>query len=159
MKVLVCTDGQAHSRAAMEHAIRMGLTAQVEVTGLHVLDPYLKKFYNELYSQGRKRYLEYVEECLQQEAERARFEFLSLCRAGGLECRFRLRRGEPLREILAEVRELRPDVVITGGKKLNAWGRFRSRNLPRQLQKKAGLPVTVVAVTSRPADVPVRSCS
>ncbi len=159
MKVLVCTDGQAHSRAAMEHAIRMGLTAQVEVTGLHVLDPYLKKFYNELYSQGRKRYLEYVEECLQQEAEQARFEFLSLCRAGGLECRFRLRRGEPLREILAEVRELRPDVVITGGKKLNAWGRFRSRNLPRQLQKKAGLPVTVVAVTSRPADVPVRSCS
>jgi hypothetical protein len=80
----------------MQRVIHLGLSLPAEVTALHVIDPYLKKFYNEHYSQGRKQYLEYVEECLQDEADKLRREFTTLCQAQGLIADFRLRRGEPL---------------------------------------------------------------
>ena len=67
-----------------------------------------------------------------------------MCQAQGLEAGFRLRHGEPLKEILAELHQAVPDLLITGGKQLNAWGRFRSRNLPLRLQKKAGTPIAVI---------------
>jgi len=144
MRILVCTDGQPHSRAAMQWAVSQGLSKQAEVAALHVIDPYLKKFFDELYSQGRQRYLDYVDECLQAEADKARREFVLLCRSEGLDGRFKVRRGEPLQEILAELRQATPDLLVTGGKKLNAWGRFRSGNLPLRLQKRAATPVAVI---------------
>jgi nucleotide-binding universal stress UspA family protein len=159
MKILVCTDGQAHSGAAVQRAIHLGRTLPAEVTALLVIDPWLKKFYNELYSQGRKRYLEYVDECLRDEAEQARHQFDAQCRAQGLGGIFKVREGEPLQEILQELRESAPDLVIAGSKQMSTWGRFRSRNLPRQLEKKAGAPVSVIPPTSRPAGAPARSCS
>lgn len=143
----------------MQRAIQLGLSLPAEVTALHVIDPYLKKFYSELYAQGRKRYLEYVDECLEEEADRARCEFDALCRAEGLEAGFKVRRGEPLQEILEELRESAPDLVIAGGRELTAWGRFRSRNLPRQLRKRARTAVAVVTATSTPAGGPARPCS
>ena len=146
VKILVCIDGEPHSKRAIQCAIRMGLSLPAEVTALHIVDPWLKKFYNELYSQGRKRYLEYVDERLQGEANRAGREFTGMCQAEGLNAAFKVRHGEPLEEILDELRQTVPDLLITGGKKLSAWGRFRSRNLPLRLQKKAATPVSVVPV-------------
>jgi nucleotide-binding universal stress UspA family protein len=148
VKILVCTDGERHSTGAIQRAISLGLSLPARVTALHVIDPYLKKFYNELYSQGRRRYLEYVEECLQAEADRIRREFTGLSLAEGLQADFRIRYGEPLREILEELRRTAPDLLVTGGKPLNAWGRFRSRNLPLSLQRKANTPVSVILTGS-----------
>ena len=144
MRIVVCTDGQPHSRAALKWAIDRGLSKTAEVTALHVIDPWLKKFYNELYSQGRQRYLDYVDACLQAQSEIAHKEFSEMCRCAGLEGKFKVRYGEPLQEVLAELRLAAPDLVVTGGKKLNAWGRFRSGNLPLRLHKKATAPVTVI---------------
>ncbi len=140
-RILVCIDGEPHSKGAIQWAIQLGLSLPAGVTALHVIDPYLKKFYNELYSQGRKRYLEYVDERLQEGADKTHSEFTRMCQAAGLEAGFKLRHGEPLREILDELRQTSPDLLIVGGKSLNAWGRFRSRNLPLRLQKKAGVPI------------------
>lgn len=147
MKVLVCIDGEPHSKNAIRRAIHLGMSLPAEVTALHVIDPWLKKFYNELYSQGRKRYLEYVDECLQAEAKQAHKEFNGLCLAEGLEASFRIRHGEPMTEILEEVRQLDPDLLITGGKQLNAWGRFRSANLPLRLRKQVGRQVSVISIS------------
>ena len=130
----------------MQRAIFLGLSLPAEVTALHVIDPWLKKFYNELYAQGRKCYLEYVDECLQAEAEQVHEDFAALCLAGGLEASFKIRHGEPMTEILAEVRELAPDLLITGSKPLNAWGRFRSGNLPVRLRKRVGRQVAMVSI-------------
>jgi nucleotide-binding universal stress UspA family protein len=149
VKILVCIDGEPHSKAAIQSAIRLGMSLPAEVTALHVIDPYLKKFYNELYSQGRERYLEYVDEILQGEAEKVRREFIGMCQEEGLESRVKIRHGEPLEEILDEVRKAAPDMLITGGKPLNAWGRFRSRNLPLQLRKKAGKHISVITVNDK----------
>ncbi len=146
VKILVCIDGEPHSKRAIQRAIYMGLSLPAEITALHVIDPWLKKFYNELYSQGRKRYLEYVDERLQGEADRVRREFTGMCQAEGLNASFKIRHGDPLKEILEELRQTVPDLLITGGKQLSAWGRFRSRNLPSRLQKKTATLISVIPV-------------
>ncbi len=146
MKILVCIDGEPHSKSAIQRAIFLGLYLPAEVTALHVIDPWLKKFYNELYSQGRKRFLEYVDECLEAEAERVHKEFRGMCLAEGMEARFKVRHGEPMTEILEEVRQVAPDLLITGSKQLNAWGRFRSGNLPLRLKKQVGRQVSMISI-------------
>ena len=146
MKILVCIDGEPHSNSAIEKAISLGLSRQADVTALHVIDPWLKKFYNELYSQGRRRYLEYVDECLQAEAEQVQKEFNGMCLAEGLEARFKVRHGEPMTEILEEVRQVAPDLLIIGSKQLNGWGRFRSRNLPLRLRKEVGRQDSMISI-------------
>ncbi len=146
MKILVCIDGEPHSKNAIQWAIFMGLSLPAEVIALHVIDPWLKKFYNELYSQGRKRYLEYVDECLQAEAEQVQKEYHGMCLAEGLEASIKVRHGEPITEILEEVHQAAPDLLITGRKRLNAWGRFRSGNLPLRLRKQVGRQIAVISV-------------
>ena len=146
MKILVCIDAEPHSSNAVQQAILLGLSLPAEVTALHVIDPWLKKFYNELYSQGRKRFLEYVDECLQAEAEQVHEEFEGRCRAEGLEATFKVRHGEPITEILEEVRQIAPDLLITGSKALNAWGRFRSGNLPMRLRKQVDRQVSMISI-------------
>ena len=136
MKILVCIDGEPHTRGAIERAISLGVSRSAEVTALHVIDPWLKQFYNEIYSQGRQQYLEYVDDCLQEQAVRVRREFNEMCLANGLKAGCKVRYGEPLAEILEEVRQAAPDLLITGNKPLTAWGRFRSGNLPLRLRKK-----------------------
>ena len=69
MKVLVCIDGEPHTTRAIQHAISLGLYRPAEVTALHVIDPWLKQFYNEIHAQGRKQYLEHVDACLRENAE------------------------------------------------------------------------------------------
>lgn len=146
MKILVCLDGEPHTSGAIEHAIKLGLAEKAEVIGLHVVDPWLRQFYSEIYAQGRKEYLEWVDECLKAEALETGEEFDALCVAQGLEADFRIRHGEPLAEILEEIGEISPDLVITGGKPLNAWGRFRSGNLPAKLEKSLSGQTSIVSV-------------
>ena len=150
MKILVCIDGEPHTRGAIERAISLGVSRSAEVTALHVIDPWLKQFYNEIYSQGRQQYLEYVDDCLQEQAVRVRREFNEMCLANGLKAGCKVRYGEPLAEILEEVRQAAPDLLITGNKPLTAWGRFRSGNLPLRLRKKLGrqTPLTPLGAVS-----------
>ena len=45
MRILVCADGESHSRSAIKKAVSMGLSLTAEVTALHVIDPWLKTFH------------------------------------------------------------------------------------------------------------------
>lgn len=153
MKILVCLDGEPHTSGAIEHAIKLGLAEKAEVIGLHVVDPWLRQFYSEIYAQGRKEYLEWVDECLKAEALETGEEFDALCVAQGLEADFRIRHGEPLAEILQEIGEISPDLVITGGKPLTAWGRFRSGNLPIKLEKSLSGQTPIVSVTAAESEL------
>ena len=146
MKILVCLDGEPHTHGAIEHAINLGLSDRAEIFGLHVVDPWLPQFYSEIYAQGRKEYLEWVDECLRAEALEAGEAFDALCSAQGLDADFRIRHGEPLEEILAEIEDLSPDLVITGDKRLSALGRLRSRNMPMRLEKKLGAKTSMICI-------------
>ena len=136
MKILVCIDGEPHTAGAVERAISLGLSRSAEVTALHVIDPWLKQFHNEIYAQGRRQYLDYVDHCLRDKADHARREFDGMCLAEGMRAGFKVRHGDPMDEILKEVRHAAPDLLITGSKPLNLWGRIRSGNLPLRLGKK-----------------------
>jgi nucleotide-binding universal stress UspA family protein len=146
MKILVCIDGESHSKNAIQHAIFLGLSLPAEVTALHIINPWLKKFSNELYAQGRKQYLEYVDECLQKLAEQAHKEFNEMCLAEGLEAKFKARYGEPITQILEEVRQIAPNLLITGSKQLNLWGRYRSGNLPLRLKKNVSRQIPMISI-------------
>jgi nucleotide-binding universal stress UspA family protein len=146
MRILICADGESHSKSAIKKAISLGLCFSAEVTALHVVDPWLKTFYNEIYAQGRKQYLEYVDKCLQENAEQTRRAFNEECVAKKFNAAFKVRHGEPLGEILEEMSEFPPDLLITGGKRLNVWSRFKSGNLPLQLKKKINKEVLMIVV-------------
>lgn len=148
-KILVCIDGEPHTKDAIQWAIRLGLSLPAEVTALHVIDPYLKSFCGELYAQGRKQYLEYVDEIMQVRADRARREFSEMCQTQGLDSEFMVRSGEPVQEIVEELHKTAPQLLITGGKQLNAWGRFRSRNLPFLLRKQADTKISMLLVIAQ----------
>ena len=87
-----------------------------------------------------------MDECLQEKAEGVHREFDQMCLAEGIQARFKVRHGEPMDEILEEVRQDPPDLLITGGKKLSAWGRFRSGDLPSRLRKKLGARISIISV-------------
>ena len=146
MKVLICLDGEPHTRDAIDHAIGLGLSEQAEIFGLHVVDPWLRQFYSEIYAQGRREYLEWVDESLLAQALEAGEAFDVRCSERGLDVDFRIRHGEPLAEILEEIDDLAPDLVVTGGKPLTAWGRFRSGNLPARLETAIGARIPVVSI-------------
>ena len=148
MKILVCIDGESHTRGAIERAISLGLSRPADVTALHVIDPWLKQFYNEIYAQGRKRYLDYVDGCLQEDAQQIQREFDGMCRAQGLSAGYKVRHGEPITEIMEEVALECPNLLITGRKSLNAWGRFRSGNLPQKLGKRIGGQTRLLSVAA-----------
>ena len=149
MKILVCTDGEPHTRGAVARAISLGLARSAEVTALHVIDPWLKQFHNEIHAQGRRQYLDYVDDCLREEADRVRREFDGMCLAEGLQAGFKIRHGEPMDEILKEVRHAEPDLLITGNKPLNMWGRLRSGNLPLRLIKQLRGQTEMLSVGAR----------
>lgn len=159
MKILVCLDGEPHTRAAIERAIALARREDAEILSLHVVDPWLEQFSSEIYAQGRREYLEWVEACRADEASRAREEFESLCTDGRVRARFKLRHGDPLTEILAELREAEPDLVITGARPLSFWERLRSGNLPQRLNRALAGEIPMLAVEAG-ADAmrPVSSC-
>ena len=150
MKILVCSDGERHSKNAIKKAISLGSSLSADVTALHVVDPWLKTFYNEIYSQGRQQYLEYVDQCLKEQAEQVRRGFDKECIAKGFHATFKLRHGEPLAEILKEVSQFCPQLLITGGKYLTGWKKFKSKNLPLHLTNKIGEVTKVMVVGGGP---------
>ena len=149
MKILVCIDGEPHTRAAIERAVALARSEDAEIVSLHVVDPWLEQFSSEIYAQGRREYLEWVEASRADEAARTREEFESLCAAGRISARFKLRYGDPLTEILAELREAEPDLVITGTRPLSFWRRLRSRNLPQRLDRALSGEIPLLAVEAK----------
>ncbi len=136
--ILLCTDGKSHSRRAEEWAFRLASEFRASLTVLHVRDIFLKQFYNEIYAQGRREYLEHVDAELVREAEAVKVHISKCCLANDIACHFRVRYGEPLEEILDEVEKGGYDLVVVGGKKLRGIRAFRSWNLPARLSSRLG---------------------
>ena len=147
MRILVCVDGEPHTSGAVERAIELTRAESAELIGLHVIDEWLRQFSSEIYAQGRKEYLEWVDQCLEDKASEVRKAFMARCHASGVPARFVLRDGDRAAEIAAVIDELEPELVITGGKDLTRWQRFRSANLAAQLRKACGNALSMETVT------------
>ncbi len=145
--LLLATDGEEHSLRAEEWSFNLATTLDIPLTILHVQDPYLKQFYNEIYAQGRREYLEHVDTELESIARDLKQRLESTAHQAGIPCSFIVRNGDPLTEIVAEVRHGDYDLIIVGGKRLSGIKAFRSWNLPARPARQIGT-VSIMTVRS-----------
>ncbi len=59
-RILLAVDGEPHTDEAVCWAVDLALGLGVTLNPVHIRDPYLKQFSNEIYAQGREEYLEHV---------------------------------------------------------------------------------------------------
>ena len=130
------TDGKPHSRQALIWAFALAQSAEIPLTILHVIDPYLKQFYNEIYSQGRKEYLAHVETEIREHADRVLQQIDKNADRLGVKPKILTPYGDAYKEISREIKNGSYDLVITGGKKVSGINAFRSWNLPAKLATK-----------------------
>jgi len=134
--LLILTDGKDHSRQALIWAFALALSAKIPLTVLHVIDPYLKQFYNEIYSQGRKEYLEHVEAEIREHADRILQHIDKYADRMGVKPKILTPYGDAYKEISREIKNGSYGLVIAGGKKISGINAFRSWILPAKLAAK-----------------------
>lgn len=143
--LLLLTDGEKHSEKAAAWAFYMSMNQAAELTVMHVVDPYLKQFYNEIYSQGRKEYLEHVDRELKLHAEKTVDHIKSLAASMAVEPKILCEYGDPLKKISEEIKKNSYDLIITGGKKLSGIAAYKSWDLPSRLASKVtGISIHIV---------------
>ena len=99
--LLLATDGQPRSAGAERWALGLAAAMDRQVVALHIRDPFLRKFHDELYAQGRQAYLDHVDRCLDELAQEAQEAFARRASAYQAQWSWLLRRGRPL-EVLRE---------------------------------------------------------
>jgi hypothetical protein len=52
-RMLLCTDGEEHTRKAEDYAFHLAKGVGADLVGLYDVDPFLKKFTNEIYAVNR----------------------------------------------------------------------------------------------------------
>jgi len=143
-EILLCLDGEEHTRRAVEYALFLAGTAKARITALHVENPYLKQFHHEIYATGRREYVAYVDDLLREQAENILGKFAAEAKGQGIKYITRSRHGGPLEEVVKEIRENKYDLVVVGGKQLRGLEKLKSGNLPDKLQKVLEVPLLTV---------------
>ncbi len=143
--ILLCTDGEEHTRKAEDLALSLAGRFQARLVGLFVVDPFLQKFTHEIYAVGREACREHLDRALREEGDKALDALGEKCRAAGIKFEAKIRCGPPEEEILAEIREHRYDLLIMGARLLKTWReRWESVNLPQKIFSQAPIPVLFV---------------
>jgi nucleotide-binding universal stress UspA family protein len=142
--ILVAVDGQPHTELAIDWTLRLAQLSGATVTALHVKDPYLKQFYNDIYAQGRQAYLDHIDRCLADGAEEVLADLAGRAATAGVDHRPLIRAGDPVEEILAACAGRGYDLLVVGGKAVVA-GRRPVRDLAARLAGSGGIPPLVVA--------------
>jgi nucleotide-binding universal stress UspA family protein len=130
-KIILCVDGETWTEKAVSYA--------------HVINPYLKKFADEIYAVGRNEYLKYIEKELSKEAEEVMNGFRAIADSSGLAYDVKVRYGVPEEEIVKEVSENSYDLLILGARQHNTlYARMRSFNLPGKIFENLQIPTLFV---------------
>ncbi|MCX8030841.1 MAG: universal stress protein [Thermodesulfovibrionales bacterium] len=144
-KILVCVDGEEHTFKAEEYAITIAKKFNAELVGLHVVNPFLKKFTHEIYAINRDECRDHLDRSLKEEGEIALINFSNKSKEEGIPVVIKMRYGDPEEEILNEMRDVNYDIVVMGGKILKGWKeRFESFNLSERVLRKSPLPILIV---------------
>lgn len=143
-KILICTDGEEHTTKAEEYALTLAKIFNAEIVGLYVINPFLKKFTNEIYAINRDECREHLDRSLRDEGETALINLSRKTESEGITTFTKMRYGDPEEEILNEMKDVKYDIVVIGGKLLKGWKeRFESFDLPGRVLKKSPLPVLI----------------
>jgi nucleotide-binding universal stress UspA family protein len=107
------------------------------LTVLHIRDMYLKKFYNEIYAQGRREYLAHVNNEIQKHAFKTFLRFKHKAQKAGVEYKQKEEPCEPQDDpsgiILKEFKNGGHDLIVVGGKRLTGITTIKSKNIPAKL--------------------------
>lgn len=145
-QILVCLDGEEHSQKAQEYAIFLAGAVNARITALHVENPYLKQFHHEIYATGRREYVAYVDDMLQDQCAEILTYFGKQAQVKDLKYNTKSRHGVPLEEIVGETQDNYYDIVVVGGKRLRGLEKYKSGNLPEKLQKVLDVPLLTVKI-------------
>lgn len=144
-KILLCTDGEPDAKKAEEYALTISGGIGATITALYVVDPFLKKFTNEIYAVNRDECREHLDKTLHAEGEAALAAFEAAAKERGVAAQTVLRYGDPTEEILHEIDENTYDLAVMGSKLLKGWKqRFESFNLSERVFKQCPIPLLVV---------------
>jgi nucleotide-binding universal stress UspA family protein len=144
-RILVCTDGEPHSRKAEEQAVVMAELFGAEVTGLYVQSTFLRKFTYEIYAVNRNECSAHLDAELRREGIAALEALGDRCATHGVSYKSLIRQGDIAQEILAEANSGLYDLLILGAKVLSTWReRIESVNLPQAVFKGSRLPTLFV---------------
>lgn len=143
--IILCIDGEQWTEKAINYAIEITRAFNGRLTALHVINPYLKKFAEEIYAVGRIEYSNHIDKELKKEAEAVITGFKAMADSIGLSYNVIVRYGPPEEEIIKEVSENSYDLLILGAKPLNTIKeRIRSFNLPAKIFKNIQIPAIFV---------------
>lgn len=143
--ILLCTDGEEHTRKAEDYAFHLARSLDADVVGLYVVDPFLKKFTNEIYAVNRDACREHLDRQLLEQGRQALDALTQRAARESIRFSSRVRHGPPEEEILKEIEEGSYGLVIMGAKLLKGWKqRFESENLPRKIFAASPAPVLFV---------------
>lgn len=143
--ILLGIDGEPHTAAATRTALDLAARHELSVVAVHVRDPYLKQFHNDIYAQGRREYLEHVDSCLSAIATEADRTFCAAATVAGVDHCVKLLDGDPIEELVREAHRGLYGLVIVGKRPRKGFAAWRSRDLPGKLAAAlSGVPLLLV---------------
>jgi nucleotide-binding universal stress UspA family protein len=144
-RILLCTDGEEQTRRAEDMAFTLARQFNALLIGLYVVDPFLKKFTNEIYAVNRDECRDHLDRQLREQGESALKVLEERSKSEGVGFEWKLRYGSPEEEILKEIDEGSYDILIMGARLLKGWRqRMESVNLPKKVFSSAPIPVLFV---------------
>lgn len=143
--IILCIDGEEGTKKAIRYAIEITRASNGMLTVLHVMNPYLKKFADEIYAVGRNEYRDHIDMSLRKEAEDIINGFKAAADLSGVSYNVIVRYGPPEEEISKEVSENAYDLLILGAQQSNTFkAKMRSFNLPRKIFNDLKIPTLFV---------------
>lgn len=144
--ILLCLDGEPHSKVACTRALDLA-RGGAALDALYVVDPYLKKFTHEIYAANRDECRAHLDRSLAAEGEAALDRFCASAQETGLNVGRLLQHGEPEVVIPQLATAGGYDLIILGGKRFSGrYERWTSRDLPGRLDGKFAVPVLLCRV-------------
>ncbi|MDL1967290.1 MAG: universal stress protein [Deltaproteobacteria bacterium] len=144
-KILLCTDGDEQAVKAEDFAVGIAKSTGAFICSLYVINPFLKKFADEIYAIGRDEYRDYIDRTLHNEGNKVLNKFQAKACNQEVKVIPKMRYGSPEKEILQEMEDGGYDLVVIGSKFLGSWRkRFESYNLPEKVFKKTQSSVVFV---------------
>lgn len=146
-RILLCVDGEPHTESAIALALDLARTHAAGLDALYVVDPYLKKFTNEIYAINRNECRDHLDRSLAAEGEIALDSLNVRATEAGVAIGRLLQYGEPEGVIPHLVEAGGYDLVVLGGKRFaSRYERWTSRDLPARLNGKLTVPVLLCRV-------------
>jgi nucleotide-binding universal stress UspA family protein len=146
-RILLCVDGAPHTEVACALALDLARMHIAAIDALYVVDPYLKKFTDEIYAVNRAECRAHLDRCLAAEGELALDQFIDRAASIGIVAGRLLQYGQPALASCGMTKAGSYDLVILGGKRFSSrFERWTSRDLPGRLDGKLAVPVLLARV-------------